>query len=347
VAKTGNMQITTPTATLGIRGTTGVIDVPEGAAASSANNVNIKLYPDADGRVGRIEVNDRQGGRLGALTQGASGFAIRPGAAGARFAAEPLAISPQQRARDQGFVQQVHSTQTVGRQIVTERRDFRRANPNYVNPNAPRRQGTQPQQPGQNRPGQPGQNRPGQPGQPQQPGTPNNRQGQQPPQPGATPRPGSTTTPATPARPGATPRPGQSPTPATPAQPGATPRSGQNTTPPTPAQPGATPRPGQTTTPPTPAQPGATPRPGQTTTPATPAQPGTPPRSGQNAQPGATPKPNAQPRQPGPPPLPNGQPLLRQQPGRPQLAPGAPRTGFQNKPAVPRPRQPPKDKKKR
>ena len=81
VAKTGDMKIATPTATLGIRGTTGVVDVPEGAAASAANNVNIKLYPDADGRVGHIEVNDRTSGtRLGALTQAASGFAIRPGA---------------------------------------------------------------------------------------------------------------------------------------------------------------------------------------------------------------------------------------------------------------------------
>ena len=66
VAKTGNMKITTPTATLGIRGTTGVVDVPEGAAAS--RTVNIKLYPDADGRVGHIDVDERSSGtRLGAL----------------------------------------------------------------------------------------------------------------------------------------------------------------------------------------------------------------------------------------------------------------------------------------
>src|SRR6185437_3614432 len=165
VAKTGKMEITTPTATMGIRGTTGVVDVPAGVTATSANNVNIKLYPDADGRVGQIEINDRQGARLGALTQGASGFAIRAGAGGARFAAVPIAISPQQLGRDQGVVRQVHSAQNVGRRIVTEQRAFRRANPGRINPNAPRRQGGQ-QQPGQNRPGQPGQNRPGQQQQP-------------------------------------------------------------------------------------------------------------------------------------------------------------------------------------
>ena len=64
------MKITTPTATLGIRGTSGLVEVPEGASATSKNNVNVKLYPDADGRVGRIEVNDRAGAQLGFLTQG-------------------------------------------------------------------------------------------------------------------------------------------------------------------------------------------------------------------------------------------------------------------------------------
>jgi hypothetical protein len=193
VAKTGDMKITTPTATLGIRGTTGLVEVPQGAAANNPNNVAIKLYPDADGKVGRIEVNDRAGARLGFLTQGASGFTIRPGVGGARVAAVPLTLSPQQIARDQGFVRQVHTAQTVGRQVVDEQRAFRRANPGVIRGNPPRRSG--PQQPngtpGQNRPGP---QQPGRPGQPQQPGQPNrpgqpqqppNRQGSTQPQPGS------------------------------------------------------------------------------------------------------------------------------------------------------------------
>ena len=158
VAKTGDMKITTPTATLGIRGTSGLVEVPEGASAASTNNVNVKLYPDADGRVGRIEVNDRAGAQLGFLTQGSSGFAIRPGAGGVRFAAVPITITPQMIARDQGFVRQVHSMQLVGRRVFDEQRAFRRANPGFVNPNRPIRQPGQ--QPGQFRrnglPGQPG-----------------------------------------------------------------------------------------------------------------------------------------------------------------------------------------------
>ncbi len=147
VAKTGDMKIDTPTATLGIRGTTGLVEVPDNvsSAPSAAGNVAIKLYPDDDGHVGRIEVNDRTGASLGALTRGASGFSIRPGAAGGamRFAAVPLTIAPRELQRDQGFVREVHSAQTLGRQIVTEQRAVRRANPglapNRGNPQAPQR----------------------------------------------------------------------------------------------------------------------------------------------------------------------------------------------------------------
>jgi hypothetical protein len=171
VAKTGDMTISTPTATLGIRGTSGLVEVPEGAAAGGANNVAIKLYPDPDGRVGRIEINDRTGSRLGFLTQGASGFTIRPALAGGRFTAVPLLISPRQMQRDQGFVRQVHAAQNFGRQIVTHRQIQRRQNPTRQ-PGLQRQNG-RPQQPGlQRQPGQPGLQRlPGQiqPGLPRRP----------------------------------------------------------------------------------------------------------------------------------------------------------------------------------
>jgi len=179
VAKTGDMKISTPSATLGIRGTTGLVEVPEGAAAANANNVAIKLYPDADGRVGRIEVNDRTGARIGSLTQGSSGFTIRPGMGPGRFAAVPLVISPQQALRDQGIVRQVHAAQNVGRQIVSQQRALRQANPGRNN---------QRNNPTNNPARQPGLQRqngvPQRPGSPPAPGAPN-RQGQTQPQPGA------------------------------------------------------------------------------------------------------------------------------------------------------------------
>jgi FecR protein len=160
VAKTGDMRISTPTSTLGIRGTTGLVEVPEGASATNPNHVAIKLYPDPDGHVGRIEVNGRDGVRLGFLTQGSSGFTIRPGAGG-RFAAAPLVISPQQALRDQGIVRQLHAAQSVGRQIVTRQRALRQGGPAGNNPaanpprqpnlqrqNGPQRQNGLPQRPG-------------------------------------------------------------------------------------------------------------------------------------------------------------------------------------------------------
>ena len=135
VAKTGNMTITTSTATLGIRGTTGVVDVPDNAAVGG--EAKIKLYPDADGRIGQIEVFDRQGGRLGALTQGSSAFEIRRGAGG-RFAAVPFRIPPQEAARDRGVVQRLFATHNVGRRMAVQRRQVRQRN--LRQPNNPRQQ---------------------------------------------------------------------------------------------------------------------------------------------------------------------------------------------------------------
>lgn len=181
VARTGDMKITTPTATLGIRGTTGLVEV--NGAGGGAHN--IKLYPDPDGHVGTIDINDRNGARLGSLTQGSSGFTVRSGPGG-RVTAAPLVISPQQAARDQGIVRQVHAAQAVGRQVVSEQRALRRANPNRTNPrNAPGQNGPQRQNNLQQRPGGPQQ--PGQPGQPNRA----TQQGQPPQQPPGAQRPGA------------------------------------------------------------------------------------------------------------------------------------------------------------
>jgi FecR protein len=198
VAKTGDMKISTPSATLGIRGTTGLVEVPQNASATSANNVAIKLYPDPDGRVGRIEVNGHDGARLGALTQGTSGFTIRLGAGG-RFAAVPLAIPPQQALRDQGIVRQVHAAQNVGRQIVTQRRIQRQQNPPGANPPrqpGPQKQNVVPPQKQNALPKPPGSP---QPGLPKQPGL--QRQPQQQP-PGLQRQPNTPGSPQPPAAPG-------------------------------------------------------------------------------------------------------------------------------------------------
>lgn len=123
VAKTGDMKINTPTATLGIRGTSGVIVVPDGA--QPGGQVQVKLYQDAGGTVGRIEIFERASGgqigpRLGELTRAETGFAIAR--EGARFAAIALSISPQQIALDRGLVSRVFSLQRgAGAKLLNQR----------------------------------------------------------------------------------------------------------------------------------------------------------------------------------------------------------------------------------
>ncbi len=124
VAKTGDMKIVTPTATIGIRGTTGVIEVP--AAGAAAQSV-IKLYPDADGRVGRIELFGRDGRSLGVLTRAVTGFAVRA-APGGEFAAVVVPISASESDRDFAFVRQAYAAQRVGRQLNLRRQNLQRQN---------------------------------------------------------------------------------------------------------------------------------------------------------------------------------------------------------------------------
>jgi len=151
-ARTGGMTILTPTATLGIRGTTGIVDVPDNAAVGAAES-KIKLYPDADGRVGRIEVFTPQGGQLGTLTQASSAFAIRRGLGG-RFAAIPFQIPPQEAARDRNVVRRLFASHNIGRQMMIQRQQLRapsRQLPSNQRPNnLPRPRELAPQNPGPN-----------------------------------------------------------------------------------------------------------------------------------------------------------------------------------------------------
>ena len=274
VAHTGNMKIDTPTSSLGIRGTTGLVEVPEGGTAGG--QVSIKLYPDADGRVGRIEVFGRDGAQLGILSRGATGFAVRPGAGG-RFTAAPLQISREEAERDRTFVRQTFAARSVGRQINQQRPTFQ-------------------QQRNPLRPNQPNQQRPGQlPGREQRPGL----QQQRPEQrtvPGGQPLPSPGQRSPLQQQPGARP---------TQQQPGApaTPQQQQPGTRPTQQQPGAVPPGGRPNAPTLQQQPGAPPTPQQ--------QPGARPTLQQ--QPGA--RPTLQ-RQPGAPPAPQRAPAGPRKPAK-------------------------------
>ena len=140
VAKTGDMKITTPVATLGIRGTTGVIDVPEqggaGNPGGAVDEPRIKLYADADGYVGRIGVFNSQGGRLGTLTQSATAFVFRSGAGG-QIEAVPYQIPPQEAARDRGVLRRLFASHNIGRRKTIERLRARKARQQRNSPRQP------------------------------------------------------------------------------------------------------------------------------------------------------------------------------------------------------------------
>jgi hypothetical protein len=293
VAHTGNMKINTPTSSLGIRGTTGLVEVPEGGAGGG--QVSIKLYPDADGRVGRIEVFGRDGAQLGILSRGATGFAVRPGAGG-RFTAAPLQISREEAERDRTFVRQTFAARTVGRQINQQRPTFQ-------------------QQRNQLRPNQPNQQRPGQlPGREQRPGLQQQR-------PELRTVPGGQPLPSTGQRPPLQQQPGARPAQQQPGAP-ATPQQQQPVARPTQQQPGAAPPGGRPNAPTLPQQPGAAPPGGRPNAPTLPQQPSAPPTPQQQPgarptlqqQPGAAP-PGARPNAPTLPQQPGARPTLQRQPG--------------------------------
>ncbi len=75
VAKTGDMEVTTPTATLGIRGTTVQVDIE---ILGGVAVVNVALNRDPDGGLGRIEMTDLDGNLIGVITSTASQWVISP-----------------------------------------------------------------------------------------------------------------------------------------------------------------------------------------------------------------------------------------------------------------------------
>ncbi len=166
VAKTGVMKINAANATLGIRGTTGVVEVPVGGAGGATAEPKIKLYADADGHVGQIEVFDRQGGRLGTLNRSASAFTIARGPGGG-YRAVPFQIPPGEAARDRGVLQRLRSSHTIGQRMTTERmrnRGSNRPGGNRSPGHAPEHRGGMPGQNGAGRnPGNASQPHGGQP----------------------------------------------------------------------------------------------------------------------------------------------------------------------------------------
>lgn len=118
VAKTGDMKIATPVATMGVRGTTGIVDVP-----AAGGETKVKLYPDANGAVGRIEIFAPDGPQLGVLSQGRTAYAIGPDgfslqSGRPRYRARSVRLSARETTSDTALVRQLHAAQTAGQRLL-------------------------------------------------------------------------------------------------------------------------------------------------------------------------------------------------------------------------------------
>ena len=139
VAKTGTLRISTPVATMGIRGTTGVVEVPQ---SGGTEEPKAKLYKDPDGHLGRIEVFNVQGVRVGILAAEASAFLLLQAADG-RLAAVPYQIPPEEAARDRRVLRRLFESHRIGRRLTRERLRLR-GRPGVRGPHEPHRQHEQP-----------------------------------------------------------------------------------------------------------------------------------------------------------------------------------------------------------
>jgi len=75
VAKTGGMEVNTPTATMGIRGTTVRVDI---TTVQGVTTVEVSLHRDPDGGLGRIELRDLDGNLIADITSSDTKWVVSP-----------------------------------------------------------------------------------------------------------------------------------------------------------------------------------------------------------------------------------------------------------------------------
>ncbi len=75
VAKTGGMEVTTPAATMGIRGTTVLVDIQ---TVNGVTTVEVSLNVDPDGGIGTIELRDLNGNLIATIEDTDSAWIIEP-----------------------------------------------------------------------------------------------------------------------------------------------------------------------------------------------------------------------------------------------------------------------------
>ncbi|UWU74072.1 Ig-like domain-containing protein [Bradyrhizobium huanghuaihaiense] len=130
VAKTGDMRVATPSATIGIRGTAVILDV-----SATDGKVSVSVIDQRDGLVHAVQVFNTAGVLIGTVTSNGSTLTLTPTAT-FDVIAQQSNKTTDQVAQEFGAFQQVLSTYDSGKQLFpnlpqhTENRDNNNNNPN-------------------------------------------------------------------------------------------------------------------------------------------------------------------------------------------------------------------------
>ena len=112
VAKTGDMKVATPVATMGIRGTAVVLDID-----AVDGTVSVSVVNQRDGQVHALQVYNARGDLIGTVTSNGSTLTLRPTASFELIAQESNKTVAQVLTEFNAF-QQLLSTYEIGKQLV-------------------------------------------------------------------------------------------------------------------------------------------------------------------------------------------------------------------------------------
>ena len=112
VAKTGDMKVGTPVATIGVRGTAVILDI-----SSIDGKVSISVVDQQDGQVHAVQVFNTAGILIGTVTSNGTTLTLTP-AANFNVIAQESNKTPAQVQQEFSAFQQVLSTYDIGKQLV-------------------------------------------------------------------------------------------------------------------------------------------------------------------------------------------------------------------------------------
>jgi VCBS repeat-containing protein len=112
VAKTGDMKVSTPVATMGIRGTAVILDI-----SAIDGTVSVSVVNQRDGQIHALQVYNARGDLIGTVTSNGSSLTLRPTASFEVIAQESNKTVAQVLTEFNAF-QQLLSTYEIGKQLV-------------------------------------------------------------------------------------------------------------------------------------------------------------------------------------------------------------------------------------